>query len=342
VKARVRSAVRRFRAEVRPSPAPPILDLSRSARAVAVCHPDWRGIAAATAALGVPVFMSPDLEAHSRELIDACHRVGADLAIVSGYVPGTAVFARLAREAGLKVRIVFHSSMAQHGSEAAEAQVVQEAFALRESRTVDAIAFVKKGQAEAMTGLGFPSVYLPPAIVRVDRVPTVDLGPGVHLGIFGEAGWRKNITTQIGAAAILGATAHVVSDPGVSYLSRSVTRHEVLPRPRFLQLLGSVDLNLYVSLYECFPVLPQESIQLGALCLVSRTSALFDGDEELWALLTVDRLDNPSAIADAARRLLTHSDPDLILEQAQAWLDRWDTTTREARSAFLDPDEVLP
>jgi hypothetical protein len=308
---------------------------------VAICHPDWRGIAAATSALGVPVFKSSDLGAHGGALIEACGRVGAELVIISGYVPGTAAFSALARRAGLKVRIVFHSSMAQHGSEPAEAEVVSEAFGLRESNSVDAVAFVKKGQAEAMTALGFPSVYLPPAIVRVERVPTLDLGPGLHVGILGEAGWRKNVTTQAGAAALLGATSHVITDPGVSYLSGSVTRHGVLERPRFLQLLASVDLNLYVSLYECFPVLPQESIQLGTPCLVSRTSALFDGDEELWSLLTVDRLDNPSAIAEAAQKLLRHPDPGQVLQRARAWLDSWDEATAPARAAFLDPDERL-
>lgn len=341
MKALARSIVRAFRAEPSNPPSPPVLDLVRASRAVALCHPDWRGIAAATSALGIPVFVSSDLEVHGDELLEGCRRVGADLVIVSGYVPGTAAFAHLARDAGLKVRIVLHSSMAQHGSELGEAQVVQEAFALKASNAADAIGFVKKGQAEALTRLGLPSVYFPPAIVRVNRVPPIDLGPGVHLGIFGEAGWRKNIATQVGASAILGATAHVVSDPQVSYLSHAVRQHGVLARPDFLQLVASVDLNLYVSLYECFPVLPQESIQLGTLCLVSRTSALFEDDDELWPLLTVDRLDNPSAIADAARRLLNHPDPSLVLQRAQAWLDDWDSATSAARAAFLDPDEVL-
>ena len=62
--------------------------------------------------------------------------------------------------------------------------------------------------------------------------------------------------------------------------------------------------NLHVTLAESHPVTPMESYLLGVPCLISPTSDLFADDPELRGLTTVDSIDDPVAIATAARRLL--------------------------------------
>jgi hypothetical protein len=90
-----------------------------------------------------------------------------------------------------------------------------------------------------------------------------------------------------------------------------------------MAVLGSVDLNLYVSLAECLPLTPMESYRLGVPCLTSQTSVLFKSDPDLWEATTVGELDNPSAIAAAAKNLLASSEE--VVAAANRWLDHWDS-----------------
>ena len=98
--------------------------------------------------------------------------------------------------------------------------------------------------------------------------------------------------------------------------------HGALPRKEFLALQGSVNINLYVTLSECYPMTPMESYAAGVPCLTSRTSVLFRDDPELWSLTTVDEIDNPRAIAVSARRLLDRRDE--AVAGARAWMERFD------------------
>jgi hypothetical protein len=79
-------------------------------------------------------------------------------------------------------------------------------------------------------------------------------------------------------------------------------------------------------------MMPMESYRLGVPCLVSRTSDLFVDDPELYDLTTVDRPDNPGAIADAAERLL--HDRAHVVSRANAALDALDLASADQWRAF--------
>jgi glycosyltransferase involved in cell wall biosynthesis len=141
--------------------------------------------------------------------------------------------------------------------------------------------------------------------------------------------------TQLGAVALIeGAQAHVLRRPAVRYLDGlRITEHGVLPWERFIRLQAGVDLNLYVSLSECQPLTPIESYAAGVPCLMSRTSAVFRDDPELWALTAVDEADDPEAIAAAARRLLESR--RYAVEAARRWIDRAEADAAVRWSAFV-------
>lgn len=312
--------------------------IDRKPTVVAMCHPEWRGIRRVTHALGLPVVEVSNLDAAAGELHGAITEAEVELVVVNGYPPGTAVFAE--RVAGsTKVRVLMHSSMTQHGFEPREAEVISAIADGIHRGFIDALGFTKRGQAEAMTALGVPSAYVPAPTTRLDPVPPTDLGPGRHVGVFAEATWRKNVTAQVGAAALLGATAHLTLAPDVSYLPGPpiVVTHGLLDRAAFLEVMASVDLNLGVSLYEAFPVLPQESYWLGVPCLISRTSSLFEGDHVLERLSIVDRFDDPSAIAERGAALLETADAEGIVDRARAWMLSWNERTADQRARFFEP-----
>jgi hypothetical protein len=309
---------------------------------VALCHPEWRGIREATLAQGLPVVESAHPGRKASALLDTLEEVGTALVVVNGFPPGTGVFATAAAARGIRVRIVMHSSMAQHGFEKPESTVIEELCRLAGEGLVDVVGFSKEGQAEAFVAMGCPAVFVPPRISHVPATAPADLGAGRHVGIFAEATWRKNVTTQLGAVAMLRATAHVTALPDVPYLIDrvAVVDHGIVDRSSFLALLAGVDINLSVSLYESFPVLPQESYQLGTPCLVSRTSALFRSDPVLWDISTVSEHDNPRAVAAAAERLLESAARQGIVDRAVSWMEEWNTSTAPAWERFIDPERI--
>jgi hypothetical protein len=222
--------------------------------------------------------------------------------------------------------------MAQHGTDAGEGEAVTEAFDLAARGLVQKFGFVKDGLAEAFQAMGHPAVYVPNRSPELPEYETTDLGDGVHVGILLDPYWRKNVTTQLGAATILGATAHVNRTPDVGYLDGlSIVEHGSVPWERFIGLQASMDLNMNVTLSECHPMSPMESYLSGVPALVSATSSLFRDDPELYEITTVAEADNPRAIADKAALLLENRSE--AVERAVAWMSAHD---RIAADRFAD------
>jgi hypothetical protein len=277
-----------------------------------------------------PVVECDDLELWSDHLLDHISAAAIDLVVIQGWPPGAAAFSTRLADVGIAVKCVLHSSPAQQGAEAGEAAVIDEVLALAGGGVLTGVGMAKVGVPEAFTAAGHPVSHVPnraPVLPELDRV---DLGPGLHIGVFAEPFWRKNIVTQLLAVALLeGAVAHVMRRPAVEYLDGvDVVEHGELPWDRFVSLQGSVDLNLYVTLSECHPSTPQESYLAGVPCLISRVSGVFEGDPWLWEMTTTDRADNPSAIADSARLLLANRVE--AVERARRWISEADTRASEA------------
>ena len=270
----------------------------------------------------------------SDHLLDGITASQVETVVIQGWPPGAADFSRRLAEVGVTVKCVLHSSPAQHGAEAGEATVVEEILRLARSGILSEVGMAKVGVPEAFTAAGYPVTYVPNRVPVLPEVTRVDLGPGLHIGVFAEPFWRKNVVTQLLAVGLLdGAVAHVMRRPEVSYLDQlSVVEHGELSWDRFVAVQGSVDLNLYVTLSECHPSTPQESYLAGVPCLLSRVSGVFADDPRLWEITTTDRADDPLAIADAARRLLLAKDEAVSL--AGVWMKGHDRRAVEIWDAF--------
>lgn len=291
---------------------------------VQVCHPRWRGVRTVTYGFGGPIVECDDLDAWRHELVARMSEATVRMVVIQGWPPGAARFARLAAGAGITVKCILHSSPVQHGAEPGEAQVVDEVLELAREGTLAAVGMAKAGVAEAFAAVGHPVVYVPNRAPVMEALTRRELGPGIHVGVFAEPFWRKNVTTQLLAVGLLdGAIAHVMAMPSNRYLDAlRVVEHGELAYSEFVSLQGSTDINLYVTLSECHPSTPQESYLSGVPCLISRTSAVFRSDRVLWELTSVDEADNPEAIATGARRLLAARGE--ALERATAWIERAD------------------
>jgi hypothetical protein len=301
---------------------------------VQVCHPRWHGVRSSTLAFGAPVIEAEDFAPHAEGLAGALADHGAHTLVVQAWPPGAGALLRAAHARGLATRVISHSSMAQHGTDAGEAEAVSEALSLADEGVVGGVGFVKDGLAEAFSAMGHPAVYVPNRSPLLPDVAPVDLGDGLHVGILLDPYWRKNVTTQIGAAAILGATAHVIAVPDVPYLyGVDVIEHGVLPWGSYLGLQAGMDVNLNATLSECHPMAPMESYASGVPSLVSATSILFRDDRELRAMTTVAEADNPRDVAGHAARLIENR--DWAVRRARSWMEAHDAVAAERFAAFV-------
>jgi len=301
--------------------------------AVNVCHPEWRGVRTAAHATQHPVIESADLVVDADRIVAHCVDQGVPVIVIQGWPNGANLLAEQARSAGLQVLAVSHSSMAQHTAEAGEAAAIGEMTALTKAGVVSRLGFVKSGIAEVFEHAGISAQHVPNRTPIIEENTKIELGEGINIGVFAEPIWRKNLGTQLGATSLLEATAHVLVEPVGTPWKPMVRTHGLLERSAFLDLLSSTDLNMYVSLSECHPLTPIESYLVGVPCLMSRTSDVFASDPRLWELTTVDRLDDPTAVAARAERLI--DEKDLATTLAHKWIADNDDRAIAAWQGFI-------
>jgi len=288
--------------------------IAQRPRAICICHTEWRGIRAATYGQGEAVLEVPGITSKTQMelLVRFIGKSGARTVVINGVPPGSIELARaIARRLSqTRTLFVFHGSTAQvfHGYSPPGSQVPDDAglldqvVELAQANVVAKIGFVKNGLAQYFERLGVEAVTLMNT-VRLDveqREPAVASDGRIHIGVFAPNLFHKNLTTQlVAASSVQGAVVHCIELPSSPYLHRSDARfvvHGMLPHHEFLSLLGSMHVNLYASLTECYPMTVVESVAAGVPCLTSHTSALFDESPDLFRDLVVTAHDSPEAI----------------------------------------------
>lgn len=276
---------------------------------VSLCHPEWRGIRAATLGQNPYVLEVPGIvsDEHCTRLVRFLEDCGTRLLVINGYPPGMEKLCQLLRQMSSQVRVQF----VYHGNASLthfrEDRAIEQMLQMVDHEWVDRLGFVKGGFAEFFRGLGYPADHLM-NVLRALHQP-VRLEPGddgkLHVGVFAPNVCHKNLDTQLlGALMVPGTVVHTSERPENAYLQRAdrrIVHHGILPQPEFLSLLSRMNAALYVSLVECYPMTVLEALAAGVVCVTSHTSIQFNDDAELFRSLVVTEHDNPQAIA---RRLM--------------------------------------
>lgn len=152
-------------------------------------------------------------------------------------------------------------------------------------------------------------------------------------------GWRKNMFTQI-AAATLFDNAIIDSVP-LSFESQvfaskfgNVINGELkgVKREKLLKRMAINDINLYVTFSECAPMLPIESMEVGALCISGDNHHYFKGTE-LEKYLVVDREDDVIAIKDKIKYAIDNKEE--IFRLYKEWKKNYDLESKKSVIDFL-------
>lgn len=281
------------------------------ANAIVVCHPNWRGIRAASYQLGLPVYEAVDLMKEYTNITKFMCLQNADTVVVNGIPAGFTDFAANIRRdyPAFRVSLVYHGSFSQHFT-TDEGRLLDDVI---KSKDVWRFGFMKPGMAQAMKAAGYSQgadVYSlgnlkRPNPARFGKLRLID--GRFHVGIFAEHSWIKNTINQIAGACMLkGSVVHVSSMPEAAapYIRRmcsdvTIVEHGFLKHLDLQLMLSSLDLSLHISLTECFPMLVLESISVGTPCLTSDTSVIYDSNTYLREMLVVSKHDDVTAIFKA-------------------------------------------
>ena len=287
--------------------------MARAPRTIGICHPDWRGIRAATYALSDEVVEISEIrsEAHLAEFASFLAAVGPAVIAVHGIIPGaSSLFPELrSRLPRARLLLAYHGSPSQENFPG-ETELLDEMIQLARDGQIDALGFLKQGMAESVRLRGVRTYQLYNKVTPLPIPPArpAQRSSGPAIGLFVPPVMHKNFYTQLlGALAIPSSKVHVLQPPVGSLFAREMDRlvvHGLQPHREFLSLLGTMDVNLYVTLSECYPMTVLESLQLGVPCVTSDTSPIFDDDPELRELLVVRKFSDPDSITRQIERAL--------------------------------------
>ncbi len=240
-----------------------------------------------------------------------------------------------------RIYLIHHSSLTTNREDEGVIPLLKEIIELNKQGIIHRIGFIKKGMAETFKAVaGIDAFHLIPMTKPInDAVENkIQAIEGLHIGVFTHHDYRKNIDNQVAAALIFPeSTVHVHSNINFDYL---LNDHRIIEHPfaedynDFLALIGSMTLNFYVTLSECFGLFITESLSTGVPCLAADNSGLFDYDHELKKFLVVEEFDNSSAIYEKAKIVLTLR--EALIPEGKHYVKTLNKVAQNKLNAFLN------
>jgi hypothetical protein len=300
--------------------------------AVAVVEPEWRGVYSSMANL-FPTCL-PVLDGLTKH--SAAHV--ADLIVQTG-----AHLLKALEQTGRKIDVYatwYNSFMMSSSRPWKSLMALKQLVA---DKRIKKIGFAKSGMAEVFNRLGISSSFVVHAVAKTPSAASEPLLGGPHLGIAAVnlSIWRKLPFVMLAAAAeIQGAVVHVAGATSqVEDFVRDLRidariRQQPTPQHEMPRHLRSMHLNLYVTMSECCPMLPLESLSEGTPCIFGPNSHLFDDSAYLHSRLVVNYPDRNEVIAHYIRQALAERDD--IVAAYRHWAPKYWLRSQESVAAFLD------
>lgn len=283
---------------------------SKSLQIIGVCSPDYRGVRSATYALvddvvEVSEILSPK---KAKEIASKIAEWSPKKVLFSGYPYGYDLLIQEVKIAlpESKILVLVHSAFTWFGIYPRENETFEAILELAKRGVVSEIGFVKRDLAEFFKEQGIETCFVMNRFEpNLEKMKELSEGT-IKIGIFGSNLWHRNILNQVIGALMLDNTEVHVNELGDHKFldQKRVFVHGFLPKEEFLKLFSQMDLNLYISLTDCFPMSVVESMSYGIPCLVSDTSDIYAWSNLLQERLTIPKIDSPLAIKEKIEEVL--------------------------------------
>lgn len=285
-------------------------------RPLSLGHPEWRGILSASKQLFDNVYTIPDNLDRVRAAYYAAliHESGVPSVTIQGFPLSYTHLVKALRKIDprLPIFVIYHGNYL-HVREDYDWSSFKAIKALHDDGDIVRVGFVKLGMAEVMTAAGMRCSFIMNLVRQIPTGPSQPLPGGRHVGIWGQPdwSWKKPPYAMIAALKLVpGAQAHVynVSPRAQEYGSfLGVAGEYVLEGVAQDQVpltMAQMHVNLYVTLTECAPMMPLESLAIGAPCLLGPNSPYFNDNPYLHERLVVPYPEQAEVIAAHTRRAL--------------------------------------
>lgn len=322
---------------------------ARNPAAIAVIHPNWLGIRSSTKQLFQTVLeVDENLNAHKVQRITVqLLETGCRNFVFSGFpLPYINLVRNLKiMEPSVKNYAIWHGNFMQSDEEYGWKSLLS-LFDLMSDGQIYKLGFVKKGMAEAISArLGLKTGFVLNYIDDIPQGPSTPMSDGCHIGVWNiwSGQWRKLPYAMLVAASLV---------PGVkihgSHASARVNEFvrllnipadftgDPIPQAEFPGELKKMHLNLYVTLSECAPMVPLESLSVGAPCLLGPNSHYFEDHEYLKQILVVPFPDRSDVIRDHIERAL--AERDQIIAQYIEYAREYNALAKRSVREFIEED----
>lgn len=285
---------------------------SKNPKIIAVVHPEYRGVRSATKEMVGDLFEVSAIHTRekAREIARQIVKYNPEKVLISGYAIGYDLLASEIKNVAPNVRIFafIHSAFIWFDVYPAENYVFEAFVDMAKTGIIEKIGFCKRDLAEFFKTQGVDSYFVMNRFYPEKHTFRELSKEKIKIGIFGKNMWHRNITNQVlGALGIENAEVHVNEVSNHFFIDKNrVIVHGILPKDEFLKLYQTLDINMYISLTECFPMSVIESMQYGIPCLVSDTSDVYTWNEKLKKLLTVSTIDSPLGITKKIQEVVAN------------------------------------
>ena len=243
---------------------------------------NWKGIANATHGLfpansiQIPQWYSNPVlnDSESTEILETLAELKFKKIIVSGFANYFFEWIDYLKDFS-SIEIIFHGTISEF-HEKEKQLFIGKLIELGQNGTISKFGFVKEGMDQVFQKLYnfdcFHQPLLTPQIpLNLNKIP-LDKSK-FHIGVFGADTFNKNLHNQvIHALMIEDVVVHVLDKSIFNYLQlsdRIVEHGKNLDKIAFLSVLGSMDLNLYISFNESWGLVSHESQAMGVPCVES-------------------------------------------------------------------------
>jgi hypothetical protein len=326
---------------------------ARQSQTLATYVPRWVGVSSATLnlfdrCLPFPLNASRTPDTVGKKEIETYAAVISALPIKTLVISGGDPFAlTLLKELRLRRpdidgRLLWHSNFLQMGEEHDWERFKLWLDAAHKGH-VSRFGVVKKGLDDFLNDFGVPSVFVQNRVRTVPDAPR-DYTSGrdrVGMWLSGSSSYRKlpyNVLCGLRLLDGITLTGAGFDGRALSLIKELGLRHDTLeqepiPRSELIARMPTTALSLYVTISECMPMLPLESIAVGVPCLIGASSHFLKDDHELADIYVVEQMAEPLSIARKIRHALDVG--ERMFPKLSDYVQRWNAHSVNTVEEFL-------
>lgn len=308
---------------------------------IAICNPHFSlGVRSATFALTPNVIEVSEIF-NRKTAVKVARQIAAfapKKVILSGYSTGYDLLAEEIKKTLPKTRIFayIHSSFIWFDVYADENPVFEKFLELEKIGVIEKIGFCKNDVAEYFKQKGVNAFFVMNRFTIPERAPRkINKKGKIKIGVFGANLWHRNILNQVVAALMIPNTEIHVNEIGNhKFLDQErIVVHGFLPKEEFNKLFSDMDINMYISLTDCFPMNLIESMANGIPAIASDTTDVYSFSPKLKEWLIVSTVDGPIGISKKLAETIAHHEE--IQEEISEYLPVLKVKVEKSIQEFL-------